>query len=233
MKKIGVIIFAAALVVGVVVANLFSFGNYGGGFMKFSMDFRGVRGSGNVVTEKRVLTGFTGVEVGRGFQVEIVAGREFSVEVEGDDNLLPLVTTEVNDGVLSIDTEKRCSTRTSIRLRISAPDIDKLSTSGGATVNLTGIKNSNLSVESSGGSKVILAGETANFKVEISGGAKILSENLSVVDATIDGSGGSYVEVRASGELRSDISGGSRVAYCGTPASIVTNKSGGARVSQK
>jgi hypothetical protein len=233
MKKLVLLIFAATLVIGLVLANVFTFGRIGSGFAKFSMDFGGVHGSGNVITEKLDLSGFNGVEVGRGFQVEIAAGKEFSVEVAGDDNLLPLVTTEIHDGILNIDTEKRISPTTPVRVRISAPDISRLNTSGGATVNATGLRNSGLSIDSSGGSKVVLSGETAKFEVEISGGAKVLAEGLSVVDARIDGSGGSYVEVRASGELSSDVSGGSHVAYYGTPASILTNKSGGARVTQK
>ena len=103
MKKIGIIIFASALVIGLVVSDIFSFGHAAHGLFKFSIDLGGEKGSGKIVTEKRSLSGFKGVDVGGVFQVEITAGKEFAVEVETDDNLLPLIKTEVNNGVLEIE----------------------------------------------------------------------------------------------------------------------------------
>lgn len=230
MKKLRFLIFGAALVIGLVVANIFSFGSFGN-LIKFS--FGGIQGSGNVIREKRDLKGFDKVQVGGGFQVEIVAGKEFGVEVEADDNLMPLVNTNVSGDTLEIGRQKGYSAKNPIRIRISAPEISGIDTSGGAGVTVSGLKNSNLSIESSGGSKVTASGTTAKLTVEMSGGAKIVANDLAAIDVNVDGSGGSSVEVLVSGELRSDISGGARVTYSGAPASIVTNKTGGARVVQK
>ncbi len=230
MKKVGFLIFGATLVIGLVVANIFSFGNVGS-LVKFS--FGGVQGSGNVIREKRELKGFERVEVGGGFQVDIVAGNEFGVEVEADDNLMTLVTTEVSGNTLEIGRQKGYSARNPIRIRISAPDISSIETSGGAGVTIIGVNNSDLSISSSGGSKVTASGRSAKLNVEMSGGARIMANELATVDANIEGSGGSSVDVLVSGVLRSDISGGARVTYSGAPASIATSKSGGARVVQK
>ena len=109
MKKVGIIIFVVALAIGLVVSNMFSFGRATSKFFNFSMNFGGVHGSGNVASDKRDLTGFRAVDVGGVFQVEITAQKEFSVEVEGDDNLLPLIKTEVDDGVLKIQTDGKLS----------------------------------------------------------------------------------------------------------------------------
>src|SRR5438105_3436193 len=86
MKKVGIIIFAGALVLGLVFSNLFTFGKAKEGLFNFSF-FNGVRGSGNTITEKRNLTGFRAVDVGGIFKVEITAQKDFAVEVEADDNL--------------------------------------------------------------------------------------------------------------------------------------------------
>ena len=43
----------------------------------------------------------------------------------------------------------------------------------------------------------------------------------------------SKINVNVSGELRSDLSGASKVVYTGTPTSVVTRKSGASSVSQK
>ena len=233
MKKLGVIIFAAALVVGLVVSNIFSFGRVRDGLFNFSVNFSGEKGSGKVVTEKRDLKGFKGVEVGGIFHVDITAGRDFGVEVEADDNLLPLITTEIEDGVLQIESERRLSPTAPIRVRVSAPDIQNLDVSGAADLTLNGVKNSGLAVDSSGAAKLKLAGETAKLTAETSGASKIDAEDLRAIDANIDGSGASQVDLSVSGELTADVSGASKVVYSGTPTAVHKKTTGAGSVSHK
>lgn len=232
MKKVGILIFGAALVLGLVVANIFSFGRVGN-LVKFSMDFGRVQGSGNVVKETRDVATFTGIDVGSVFEVTVVAQSEQGIEIEADDNIMPLIQTEVRGGRLHIESDKRFKSSTPVRVRISVQNIDELEVSGAASVSVSNLKNDAIKIESSGGSKVTVTGETADLKVETSGGAKVFTSELTSVNADIDGSGGSLVEVNVSGELRTKISGGSHVKYAGTPVNIITKKSGGARVSKK
>lgn len=233
MKKIGFMIFAGALVVGLVVSNMFSFGRISDKFFNFSFNFNGVKGSGYVANEKRDVSGFRAVDVSGVFQVEIAAQKEFSVEVEADDNLLPLITTEVDDGVLRLETTQKLSTSNPIRVRISAPDIDKIEASGATNVTLSDLKNLGISVDSSGASKIKITGETAKLVVETSGATKVNAENLTAQDATIEASGASNVSVNVTGNLRTDASGASKIVYAGNPKEIVKKASGGSSVSPK
>ncbi|HNQ14330.1 MAG TPA: DUF2807 domain-containing protein, partial [Pyrinomonadaceae bacterium] len=101
MKKFGILIFIVALVVGIALANVFSFGKLSP-LVKFSFDFGRVRGSGNIVTQKRDLSGFSKIDAGGAYEIEIVAQKDFSVEVQGDDNLIEFVKTEVHGDTLEI-----------------------------------------------------------------------------------------------------------------------------------
>lgn len=233
MKKIGIIIFASALVIGLVVSNIFSFGRATHGLFNFSINFSDEKGSGRMATEIRDLKGFKAVDVGGVFEVAITAGKDFEVEIETDDNLLPLITTEVNDGVLQIGSKCRISPTDKIRVRVSAPDINGLEVSGAANVTLNGLRNSSLAVDSSGASKIKIAGETAKFTAETSGASKIDAEDLRAVDANIDGSGASHVDINVTGELNADLSGASKVNYSGTPTAVHKKTSGAGTVSQK
>jgi len=233
MKKIGIMIFAVALVIGLVVANMFSFGRSTGKFFNFSFDFKGVKGSGNVAKDTRGLSGFKGVDVGGVFQVEITAQKEFGVEVEADDNLLPLIKTEVRNGVLNIETDKKISPSSPVRIRISAPDIDRLEVSGVANVTLNDIKNSELTLDTSGASKIKISGETAKFTADVSGATKIDAENLKTIDANIETSGASTVTINVTGELRGHASGTSKILYTGSPSNIQKSSSGASRIAQK
>ena len=233
MKKIGILIFAAALVIGLVVSNMFSFGRSAGRWFNFTMNCGSVRGSGNLVNDSRDLSGFNAVDVGGVFQVEISAQKDFSVEVAADDNILPLISTSVEDGVLRIESEGKISPTKPIVIRISAPDIEKLDVSGVANVNLRGLKNSELAIDASGASKVKIAGETGKLTIDVSGATRIDADDLLAVDATIGASGASKVGVNVTGELRTEASGASSIVYSGTPQNVVRSTHGGSRVTQK
>lgn len=233
MKKIGFIVFALAIVVGVVLSNFVSWGKASGKVFNFEMKFRGEKGSGNVASEVRDLRDFNSVDVGGVFQVEITAQKDFSVEVEGDDNLLQYVKTEVNGGQLEISLDKRVKTQNPLRIRISAPNIERLEASGASRVTLTNIKNSGFTVDTSGASKLNLSGETENLSIEVSGATEINAEDLKAVDANVNASGASRVSVNVSGELKTEASGASNINYKGTPANVIKHTSGASSVNQR
>ena len=233
MKKVGFIIFVAALVVGLVVSNLFSFGRVRDKFFNFSFNIGSERGSGHMASDVRAVEAFHAVEVGGVFQVEITVGKEHSVEVEADDNLLQYIKTEVRRGVLEIETTQRIKTQNPIRVRVTAQDIDDLEVSGAASVTLNGIKNEGLEIDSSGASKITVTGQTAKFIVDVSGATKVDGDGLVSENATVEASGASHVKVNVLGNLRADTSGASSVVYSGTPKDIVKKTSGASSVSPR
>jgi len=234
MKKVALIVFIAALLVGVVVSNVFSFGKTDYKFLNFSFNkWSGVKGSGNAATEKRDVSGFTAVDVSGVFQVEIVAQKDFAVEVDADDNLLPLVRTEVRGGTLHISTEGRVSPKSPLRVRISAPDIDNIEASGVSKVFLNGVKNSSLGIDSSGASKISVEGTTRTLTVDVSGASNIDASNLTAENATIDASGASTVTVNASNDVQANASGASKIYYSGTPKNVSKKASGASKVQER
>lgn len=232
MKKIGIIIFIVALIVGVALANTFAFGKVSANFFSFNFK-RGVVGSGNVANEKRDVSDFKGVDVGGFFEVEIVAQKEFSVEIEADDNFLPLIKTEVHGNILRIETEKRLNTKNPIRVRISAPNIEELEVSGASKLNLTNLNNESLKLDTSGASKVTIEGITKELNIEVSGASKIEAEKLSAENADVDASGASNVSISVSGDLKSDASGASKITYSGTPKNIEKRSSGASKIKER
>lgn len=233
MKKIGIIIFVIAVIVGVTFGNLFSWGKTSAKLFNFSINFGGVRGSGNVQTEKRNLRDFKSIDAGGMFEIEVVAQKDFSVEVDADDNLLPLIKTEVNGDTLEITTEKRISPKNTIRIRIAAPDIDKLEISGASKVSLANVKNDALKIEASGASKIKVDGETRNLDVELSGASRLDAEGLKAENVSVDGSGASSANVFVTGDLKVDLSGASKVNYTGTPKNLEKSTSGASSVKGK
>lgn len=230
MKKVGFLIFLAALVVGFIAANGSSIGRLSDRPFNFSFNFGGVKGSGDAASENRDLRGFKGIDVSSSFEVVITAQKDFSVTVEADDNILPLIETEVHRGVLQIECSRRVSPKTPMKIFISAPDIENIETSGAANVILNSIKNTSLDIESSGASKVLVTGETSKLIVNVSGATKINAEGLIAETANVDSSGASSVALNVLNALSTDASGASKITYSGSPRDLNTKKSGGASV---
>jgi hypothetical protein len=233
MKKIGVIIFAVCVVVGLCIANFFSFGRLSDRPFGLNFNFGSERGSGNIVSEKRSVSGFSSVDVSNAFVVEIVAGKDFSVEVQSDDNIVPLIKTDVSGGTLHIETEKSVSTKNEMTVRITAPEIEKIESSGVAKINASGLTGKSLAISTSGASKIVVAGEAADLSVDVSGASNVDAEKLNAVNARIETSGASKVYVNVSGELHAQASGASHIFYSGEPKTVDVDKSGASSVTKK
>jgi len=135
--------------------------------------------------------------------------------------------------VLKLETDRKLSTSNPIRVRISAPDIEGIETSGAANVILTDLKNDSLEIDSSGASKIRVAGETAKLVIDVSGATRVDAEGLTAGDANVEASGASTVELLVNGNLRTDASGASTIRYSGSPKDVVKKSSGASTVSPK
>jgi hypothetical protein len=232
MKKIGILIFIVTILAGILFANLFSFGRITSKVVNFSFGSR-VQGSGVAASETRQAEDFSGVEVGGVFNVEVTAGKEFAVEVQADDNLLPYIKTSVSHGILEIETTERLESNTPLRVRVSAPDIESIQVSGVSEVSLAGVANSSLEVGASGKSKVKVDGQTDELNIDVSGASSIDADGLKSRTASASASGASRVSLFVTEELTSSASGVSTIAYSGSPINVTKTVSGGSKVYQK
>lgn len=233
MKKIGLIVFIFALAIGATLASISSFGKFSGKIFSFNVNRSGEKGSDNVKTESREVSGFTTIDVSGAFEVEITAQKEFSLEVEADDNLLPLIRTEVDGDTLVIKSEKSFKSNNPLKVRISAPDISGLELSGASKVNLVNLNNDSLSLDSSGASKIKIEGTTGNFDIEMSGASRLDSENLKAENVFVESSGASNLNVFVTNVLKANLSGATNVTYSGNPKSIDKKTSGASSVKGK
>lgn len=233
MKKIGLIVFAVALIVGVVIANFFSWGRATEKVFNFSFKIGAEKGSGHMAAEVRDLRDFNSLDVNSVFQVEVTAQNDFHVEVEADDNLLPFIKTEVRNGELQISLEKKVKTSNPLRVRIGMPNVERLEASGASKVNLANLKNTELTLDTSGASRIEVSGETGELTVDVSGATQVNAADLKAVNANVDASGASRVSVNVSGELRSEASGASNISYSGSPSNVYKRTSGASSVTQR
>ena len=225
MKKIGLIVFIFALLIGLAFSTNCSFS----GFKNLS----GIQGSGTSKSETRNVSGFSKVDANGAVNVEISVQKDFSVVVEADDNLLANIKTEVSGDTLKIYSEDQISAKTKINVRISMPALEALEISGASSGNVSSVKSDSLELKASGASKIRIDGEARTLEAEASGASTIDAESLRVEDADVEASGASKATINATNDLKVDASGASRISYVGEPKNVEQNSSGASSVTKK
>jgi hypothetical protein len=177
----------------------------------------GVHGSGVRKTEKRDLPAFNAIETSGAFEVNVDCQKPASFELEADDNIVPLVQTEVRNGVLRVSTTKSYSSRGGIVLRITVPDLASVKSTGAGKFNVANVKNDKFEIQSTGAATVVASGQSKSLKVSSTGAGKIDVHDLRANDADVDVTGAAGVDVYAIDELDVTVSGAGRVTYSGNP----------------
>ena len=198
----------------------------------FVLSACGVRGSGVRKTEKRDLPAFTSIETTGAFEVEVTCQKAASFEIEADDNLLPLIDTEVKGGVLRVTTTKHYSSRGSIVLRIAIPNLESVRSTGAGKFHILDLKNDAFRIDSTGAATVVAEGQSKSVEISSTGAGKIDAHNLRANKANVRVTGAAGVEVNAIDELDVTVSGVGRVTYSGSPK-VTKHVSGAGQVTKK
>ena len=176
-----------------------------------------MKGSGKRVMEKRNVTAFTSITTEGAFDIEVTCQKDLALEVEGDDNILRVVTAEVSNNVLRLRNTQNYSSSEPVKFRISVPNLEGLTVRGAGHVDIKGLKNDKLEVEAEGAPSINLAGNTKLINIDSSGAGKIDSHNLHASHAVVDSRGVAQIDLDVSDQLDVTISGPSSVYYKGDP----------------
>ena len=180
-----------------------------------------VQGSGKRESQKRQIGAFTSIGTEGAFNIEIVCQKDFSLELEGDDNVLPLITTEVSGDKLKISNTKSYSVNEPVTFRISVPNLEAISADGAGKIQISGVNNDKIQIYSNGAAMITVSGTTKMVGVDTNGAAKIDTHSLRSAHAIVDSKGASKVDLGVCEKLDVNVTGVSHVTYRGDP---VVNK---------
>ena len=194
----------------------------------------GTTGSGTVKSESRQVSGFSKVDLSGVGRATIQQTGTESLTILAEDNILPLLTSEVRDGTLELGLKRMRSINPTepITYRLTVKSLDSVGVSGSGSVSVTGLDTPRLTVDLSGSGEIRAAGNADSQKIDISGSGRYLAPELTsrAVDADISGSGKG--DVRASDTLKASISGSGTLTYIGDPR-VSQDVSGSGKVIKK
>jgi len=195
-----------------------------------------IRGDGKFVEVSRPVGAFHAVEVSSGIQVELLVGEARPIEIHAEENIAPLVETEVSGSTLHIRfTPNTSHSDEGVKVKVVAPRIDRIEVSGGASaagavakgdkltleasggaeLKLREVEAKSVEAEGSGGATLELQGSAEELTLDVSGGTRFPLEKLAVKSARIDASGGCMGELQASETVKGELSGASMVRVHG------------------
>jgi hypothetical protein len=193
----------------------------------------GVAGSGVIKTETRDVGTFVSVDVQGAYLVEIACQQsESGVVVEADDNLLPLIHTDITDGKLTISSDKHFSATKTVRVRIATGTLRGLGSSGANEITVRGVNADQFGIRDAGASKIEIHGQAKAVSIESSGAGSVNAEDLHAARVTVNSSGAGSARVYATDELNVDASGAASVTYFGDPPTVHKSLSGASSVGK-
>lgn len=189
-------------------------------------------GSGVSLTEIRDTDRFTKIEVSGALTVKAKIGESQSVQISGDDNIVPLVTTSVHKGTLKIQVQHNGSLKPKVPLTatIVAEDLVAANISGACEVEVSGVVADDFNVDLSGASQLTLSGECQQLTADISGASRFDGSSMQAQNVKIDVSGAGNAKVYASESISGDASGASNLRYAGNPDRAHIDSSGASTV---
>jgi hypothetical protein len=191
-----------------------------------------VQGSGTLITESRSASGFDEIVVlGSGTVRVAVTGTE-SLTIEAEDNIMPLLTTEVRNGRLELGSEESFSTTRGITYTITVVTLEGVEINGSGDVTADGVDAEFFDVEINGSGEVVANGSCDELSIRISGSGEYVGDGLEAVTGSVDVSGSGEALVNVSDALDVQVSGSGDVEYLGDPV-VTQNVSGSGSVSRR
>lgn len=202
-----------------------------------------IRGNGVIKTENRQTSNFHRIDASGSVDVYVRQDSVYSIKVEADENLLPYVIVQNDNGSLSIHEKRgtRLRPTRSVKVYVSGPSIDAFEASGacdlvsentitsntGISINMSGASDIKMNVNApkvkadvSGAGTITLKGQTKDLSIDGSGAATFRCYELLAENTSVDMAGAGKAEVFASVKLNADVSGAGSISYKGNPEVI-------------
>jgi hypothetical protein len=192
-----------------------------------------VKGSGRVVSERREISAFNSVDLAGAMDVEVTHSDTFKCTLRGDDNILPLIATEIRGQRLCLSTKQSYSTRQRLVVLLEAPELTEVVLNGSGNINMAGVTKDTIVIRIAGSGNIVASGAAKQVTAEISGAGNLMLGGLAAenVDVVISGSGDANVWAKQS--LHARVNGSGDILYSGNPEKVQTHVNGSGRIVKK
>ena len=191
-------------------------------------------GSGKLMTEQRTAADFDQIVLLGAMDIEAAVGEEPAITVEADDNLLEIITTEIQNKKLVVSTRENYSSKLSVKVKVRSPALRVVELNGSGTIRAEGVSGQSFDGTIRGSGDIVATGAVEKLRLTIAGSGNLNLGSLEAEDAAVTISGSGDATVRTVKTLDATINGSGSVAYRGEPRVTKTiHGSGSVRPASK
>lgn len=201
-----------------------------------------IKGNGNVITVNRTTTDYDAISAGGSFDVILIKGKEGNIKIEGEENIIPYIETEVKGGNLKIQFKKNTNIRTTKRLTVTVTFVEIESVALGGSGNISsketiktkdfsaslgGSGNIDLKVNAEtintnigGSGNIEISGSTNELKCAIAGSGSIRAFDLTTNEVNANVAGSGSIKTTVKNKIKATLVGSGNIYYKGNPLHI-------------
>ncbi|MFD1615137.1 head GIN domain-containing protein [Gelatiniphilus marinus] len=217
--------------------------------------WKSIKGNGNMTTVKRTTDSYNAIKCAGSMDFILVSGTEGSITIEGEENLLQYIATEVKDNVLKVKVKNGKTLKTSrnktIKITIPFEDINKVSLAGSGdlwnenVINVTNldvalagsgdidlnVKTTSITGSVAGSGDLTIKGSTNNLKAKVAGSGDFHGFDLQANNTEVSVAGSGDAEVVSIQNLKARVAGSGDIEYKGNPEKKDTKVAGSGSIS--
>lgn len=216
-------------------------------------------GSGTLATETRNITGFASIALRGSIDLVVRQGEREAVQVQADDNIVPLVQTLVEGSGdaktlrIQLKAGESIRTRNKIEVTVDLIKLNSITASGSGDIAVKPLKSPSLSLSISGSSDAVFEqlevgnlsisiagsgdvaarGKTGKLDISIAGSGDVRARELSADEVSVSIAGSGDASVTATKALAVSIAGSGDVDYGGGAALAKSRVAGSGTIRQR
>jgi hypothetical protein len=175
-------------------------------------------GSGVQASATRTVPPFARLSVGSMLEVSVKVGSDGPLEIKGDDNLLPHVTSRVENGMLTLDVDVKAKKSMPLEARVSTRRLEAVNASVASKVDIQGLSAEKFAARAAGAGRVTAAGSAQSLELVGKGAARLDFAKVPAREASVHLDHASQAKLGYLEKLKVTASGASLVYYSGEPA---------------
>lgn len=201
-----------------------------------------IKGNGNLTTISRTTESYDEISLTGSFDVELVSGKEGNITINGDENIINHIITEVEGSTLKIHFEKNKSYSYNSKLIITVPfeEISAVSLTGSGSIqtkdtinakkfeiNLAGSGDGNFNVNSTklnvlltGSGDLKVTGITQNLDAKVAGSGDLDCSKIEAENAEVAVVGSGDLKVNCIKNLTASVVGSGDIHYKNKPETV-------------
>lgn len=178
-----------------------------------------INGQGAVTKKTVSLSEIHSIGLGIAANIYLTQSNSQKIVIEGQQNIIDNIKTDVKNGTWNIDFEKRANNYKDLNIYISLKTIRSLAIGGAGNIKgQTAFNNlEDLNISIGGAGNVALKGDAKKVDINIGGSGKVQLSELRVENCSVSIAGNGNCEVDVNEKLNVSIAGMGNVRYSGNP----------------